>query len=248
MQKGEYLDHLANEVDAFVTACTGNLGVQVPTCPGWTIEDLAKHVWGVINFWPHVVLHNVQDPNDIPPLRPEPSKSDLLSAIRRDADQAIGLLRHTNWSAPIWNWSKNKTVSFVHRRLANEVSIHRWDAENAVGTPHEIPADLAQDGVDEFIDIFIGSGWMTYKKGKPFAGELIKIHQIQPNRDWTIKLDKRKVAVVGDAAEPDLTVRGRPSDLVLMFWRRGGTERIELEGDAKLLDRFLSYEEPPDDD
>lgn len=247
MHRSEYLEHFDRETDAFVAAAEGKLDRAVPSCPGWTVAKLANHVWGVINFWPHVVLHDVQDPSEIPPLRPKPSRDDLLPAIRRDKDQAIGLLRHTNLSAPMWNWSNNKTVSFVPRRLANEMSIHRWDVENAADAATPIPEDLARDGVDEFIDVFIGSGWPTFRKGKTFGGETIKIEQLAPHRDWTIQLKGRSALVAGDAEAPDLTVRGRASDLVLMFWRRGGRDRIELEGSEGLLDRFLSYEEPPDD-
>jgi uncharacterized protein (TIGR03083 family) len=181
-------------------------------------------------------------------LRPAPARSDLLASITRDKDRAIELLRHSDWTAPLWNWSHNKTVSFIPRRLANEMSIHRWDAENAGGGAAPIPVDLAHDGVDEFMDIFIGSDWTKFTKGKPFKGEVIKFEQTDGRRSWTIELVKRSARLGSGSGPPAVTVSGTASDLILMIWRRAGTGTVEIEGDRDLLDRFLSYEEPPDDD
>ena len=53
-----------------------------------------------------------------------------------------------------WTWSSDHSAGFVIRRLAQEIGVHRWDAELAAGIEHTIEATLASDGIDEFLHHF----------------------------------------------------------------------------------------------
>ena len=55
----DYRGHLAaveREVVALAeTFAAGPIDAHVPTCPDWTIADLADHVGGFTGFWSHVL-------------------------------------------------------------------------------------------------------------------------------------------------------------------------------------------------
>ena len=42
-----YLDAITEEADRLVDAADRGLGVAVPTCPGWRLNDLVRHVAGL---------------------------------------------------------------------------------------------------------------------------------------------------------------------------------------------------------
>ena len=43
----------------------------------------------------------------------------------------------------------------MQRRMAQEAAVHTWDAVGATGDREPIDADLAVDGIDEYIDLFM---------------------------------------------------------------------------------------------
>src|SRR4029450_10613853 len=68
---------------------------------------------------------------------------------------------------PAGTWyGPDQTVGFWIRRMAQETVIHRIDAELGTGQPiAPVPADLALDGIDELLKVFVGDGvaeWGSY--------------------------------------------------------------------------------------
>ena len=63
--------------------------------------------------------------------------------------------------SPAFTWyGPDQTVGFWIRRMAQETVIHRVDAELGAGVASiaPIPADLAHDGIDEFLVAFVEYG------------------------------------------------------------------------------------------
>jgi hypothetical protein len=53
MDTGEHIEHLERESTAFADALGRDgldLGARVPTCPEWTVRDLAEHVGGLYRW------------------------------------------------------------------------------------------------------------------------------------------------------------------------------------------------------
>ena len=63
----------------------------------------------------------------------------------------MGALAAADPTAPVWTWVPDQRAAFWFRRQAQEVAVHRWDAEGAAGTPNVIESTLAADGVDEWL-------------------------------------------------------------------------------------------------
>ncbi|HKD96214.1 MAG TPA: maleylpyruvate isomerase family mycothiol-dependent enzyme, partial [Micromonosporaceae bacterium] len=126
----------------------------VPSCPGWTVDDLAGHVT-------EVYLHKVECikqrkfPDAWPPERePAPLTTQLDTAWTRLIEQFA--THEANDPAATWH-DPDQTVGFWIRRMAQETVIHRIDAQLAAGVAVDaIPDDLALDDVDEVLHLFIG--------------------------------------------------------------------------------------------
>ena len=62
--------------------------------------------------------------------------------------------------ADTWWWDE-RTVGFWGRRMAHEAAIHRVDVEQAHADVTPIDQELALDGVDEVLRLFLAGDWRT---------------------------------------------------------------------------------------
>ena len=136
-------------------------------------------------------------------------------ATRRPQDHAF------TWYEP------DQSVAFWIRRMAQETVIHRVDAELGAGGPVTgIPADLAADGIDELLVVFVQYGTTNWPEEfaallKPAGDRLVSV--VTPQQSWKLRLTSRDVRVDGSAAgSPAAAVDGPAADVLLWLWNRGG--------------------------
>ncbi|HEX6683858.1 MAG TPA: maleylpyruvate isomerase N-terminal domain-containing protein [Candidatus Limnocylindrales bacterium] len=143
----------------------GDLTARVPSCPEWTVADLVSHV-------AHVYLHKVEMMRHHgwpDPWPPAPTGETEVEMLERGylALRAEFAARPATQEAVTWH-DEDQTVGFWVRRMAHETVIHRIDAELGAGVASEpVPGDLALDGIDELLQLFLA--WPSVKWGK-FAG------------------------------------------------------------------------------
>ncbi|HWL65691.1 MAG TPA: maleylpyruvate isomerase N-terminal domain-containing protein, partial [Actinomycetota bacterium] len=144
--------------------------------------------------------------------------------------------------APAWTWHGENDVAFWIRRMAQETAVHCWDAENAIGSPTEIDAELAADGIDEFVDKFIALDEIAYEG----PSGTVHLHCEDTEDRWTVSLDPGKVPTFGRGpADADAVVRAPAHNLLLWIWRRLGSSSVEVSGAPALADAFWYYAEGP---
>ena len=151
MQPADHIIALRRDSNRIVGAADGRLDCLVPSCPGWRIADLVWHVGIVQMFWRMVATGALTAPEAwSEPDRPD---SDCLEAwFREEADLSATTLAGLDPNAPAWTWGRRNTVAFIQRRMAQETTVHCWDAVNGIGGEERIERALAVDGVDEFLD------------------------------------------------------------------------------------------------
>ncbi|HEU4751059.1 MAG TPA: SCP2 sterol-binding domain-containing protein, partial [Acidimicrobiia bacterium] len=114
---------------------------------------------------------------------------------------------------------------------------HRWDAETAAGRVFDVEPDLAADSVDEFLEHSTPS---LNDDIQPLAGSL-HLHATDIEGEWLIGEDEEgQLKVERGHNKGDAALRATASNLLLMLYRRIGTERGEIMGDAGVVDRFLA--------
>jgi uncharacterized protein (TIGR03083 family) len=219
----DYLRHLRDELDAFGDCLDGDLTVPVEHCGEWTLYDLANHLGGG-NLWAAAGVTEQRGDH-----RPEPAPRDPADLRKWFADTADTLLTvlAADPAGPAWTFYPPHTVGFWRRRRCMETLIHRWDAENALGTPRPIDAALASDGVAEVFDTMaprqIDSG-----RARP-PEYALRLTATDTGGSWTY----------GPGA-PVATLSGPVVRLLLLLWGRLSEGEFTWEGDREAGQRILA--------
>ena len=157
MERSRLLQCLAADYMRLREVAGTGLKAQVPSCPGWTVSDLVRHV-GQVYLHKATVMHTGAWPDPWPPS--ETATEDPIALL----DRAYGALTHAfsrrgdTDRALTWH-DPDQTVKFWIRRMAQESVIHRVDAELAHDVDSApIPDDLAVDGIDEVLQVMVGFG------------------------------------------------------------------------------------------
>jgi uncharacterized protein (TIGR03083 family) len=227
MQRARFLECLANDFARLRSVAPLNLSAAVPSCPGWSVADLTRHV-GQVYLHKTVAMRDGSEPEPWPP--PELADEEPLALL----DRAYAALLHEfetrqpEDAAGSW-YKPDQTVGFWIRRMAQETVIHRIDAELGTGQPvATVPDDLATDGIDELLKVFLAysvAAWGSY---------FSEILSASPGRTYTIRTDSRAWQVRtapgtlrvddGAAQAADVTVSGPPTALLRWVWNREGAD------------------------
>lgn len=238
----DFLAHLRDDGARFSSiAQGGDPAAEVRSCPGWALRDLVAHLGSVHRFIHDRVAAGTEERLDLE--RPRVPDGDLGDWYDEGLAQLLDVLERTPPDAPAWNWSAHepKTAAFWPRRMAQETAVHRWDAEAAVGDVTPIDADLAADGVDEWIAVHIDSDVADPDQPEPPAGlGSLHLHCTDVPGEWWAAVDGRTVTVRREHAKGDVAARGRAEDLLLVCWRRLPTTAVEVVGDPAVLDAWLA--------
>src|SRR5690349_9400878 len=153
MESERLLSCLATDYARLRSVAAHDLNAAVPSCPGWTVTDLVRHV-GM------VYLHKVECMRQqaLPdPWPPDLSGEESIALLDRGYAALRAEFAERAPADPAATWfSDDQTVGFWIRRMAQETVIHRVDAELALGQPvAPIPDDLGLDGIDEILQIFV---------------------------------------------------------------------------------------------
>jgi uncharacterized protein (TIGR03083 family) len=229
-----YLDAIEKESAALLETASGNLDAYVPSCPEWTMSDLLDHLGEVQRRWNEMAARALTDPRDCQNHDP-PEGVDLIEWFGEGPRLLLGTLAEADLEQPMWSWSAVKKVGFVPRRMAQETAVHRWDAQNAVADPSDIDADLAADGIDELMYVWLPT--MAPLEEPP--GKSVHIHTTDAVGEWLAVLDEEPV-VTREHAKGDAALRGPASDVLLYLWGRTDASTLDVHGDLAVLEQFRS--------
>ncbi len=237
-----WLAALAGDGAAFRTAIgEADLTAPVPSCPGWTITDLAGHLGSVYGFVRrHVSRGTTSAPErgDRPQLGPDDEPRAWWDG---QFTQLVELLAKLPPELPAWNWApRARTADFWFRRMAHETSVHRWDAQFAAVAAEPIEARLAADGIAEVLDTWLPAGKATYPSGP--AG-VVALHASDVGHTWYARLRGDGGIALLDTSSlfesaghhERAAAEGTASDLLLALYGRVGFDVLQLTGDERLL-------------
>lgn len=204
----------------------------VAACPGWDVEALAGHVgrivrWGAANAaagGEQVRRRDLPEPPEGPA---------VLGWVAEGALEAGASLADLDDDRPAWTWAGPGTAAWWRRRLAHEVVVHRWDAEDACGDPTPIAAPLAVDGIDELLGVFL-----PRVADQPDDGATVHLHATDANGEWLVTFAGGAPTIAREHAKGDTAVRGPAADLLLASWGRVPVDRVEVFGRADLFARI----------
>ncbi|MGW5798544.1 maleylpyruvate isomerase family mycothiol-dependent enzyme [Streptomyces bacillaris] len=246
-----YCDEVLAQTDAFRATLKGaDLAATVPSCPDWTLRQLAVHVGGAHRWVGEIVRGRATE--DVPEEKvpgfegPAADGPEALDAwLAEGAAATVAALREAGPDTGVWSWAWERSTAFWARRMTHETVVHRADAALAARVPYTVDAEVAADTIDEWLRIV---SYVQEQGDDPEANELrggdrsLHLHATDvPGAEWLIELGEERFTWSHDHAKATVALRGSLTDLMLVFNRRLAptSDRVEVLGDAELLDFWL---------
>jgi uncharacterized protein (TIGR03083 family) len=222
-----YLPYLAQAAaDVVDVLQTGDLDAPVPGCAPWRLTDLAQHLGGIHRWACTAVVEG--RPGDETADAPA-DRAALVAWFRDGADALLTTLRSTDPDTPCWAFGpRPRTAAFWFRRQAHETAVHAGDAAASQGATRPYGAELALDGIDEVLGVFVP--------------RQVRLGRIPP-LPATVALAPHEAGrwILGDGTEAAATVSGPAEALLLLLWHRVPLDdaRLTVAGDRAAAEAVL---------
>lgn len=265
------LDQFFGEIDASAAtlaeiASAHDADLPVPTCPDWTLRQLATHV-GRVHRWAAEIVRTRSAEfiafDSVPDGTYPASPAERAAWLTGGADRVIAVIRAAG-SEPVWAFGAIAPATFWARRQAHETMMHRADAELTVGRDVVLGTGLAADGIDEWLGSVTDPRYRQRGDGSEAlpAGATLHLHATgiesaaslpddgpasapdgpTSTADWLIASTAAGLTVRRGPGEADVSVSGRADRLLLTLVRRlpADDPAISVSGDATLLTGWLA--------
>lgn len=245
MEIAEHITALGQEAKALAVAAEhGGLDANVPTCPGWDMRELVRHL-AMIHLWAagHVVAPRESsfgggDLGEFTEVWPElavfwPEDGELIPWYLDTNANLVQTLEAAPADVEAWTFLPAPTpLAMWARRQAHETAVHRFDAENAAGIASSFDPVFASDGIDELI-----TGFAPRKEEFPVDRErTMSVRATDTHDAWRVTLAPSGITTVRSEEPADVNVAGAASELYLMLWNRGKDSDISITGDKRVLE------------
>ncbi|MFI2468610.1 maleylpyruvate isomerase family mycothiol-dependent enzyme [Streptomyces globisporus] len=235
MQITEHIASLAEEGRLLAAAAEqAGPGASVPTCPGWQIRHLLRHT-GIVHRWAAAFItegHTAYHPDGG---EPDLDGAELLAWFREGHGHLVRSLEEAPVGLECWTFLPAPSpLAFWSRRQLNETTVHRVDAESALGGPlTPVSAPRAVDGIDELLTGFHARPRSRVRSEKP---RTLRVRAVDTAATWTVRISEDPPQTVRDAGEGgaetvDCELSGTAEGLYLALWNRLPLTAVTLRGD-----------------
>jgi len=229
-----------------------DLARPVPSCPDWTLRQLATHV-GRVQRWAAQIVSTRSAYaiafREVPGGRIPDDPAEHAGWLRAGADRLVTALGEAG-DAPVWAFGAQQPAGFWARRMTHETTVHAVDAQLTAapgnGRP-AIAADVAADGIDEWLTMQAGpsDGEPDLRAAGLADGESLHVHASdvpEGTGEWVVRHDPAGITVRHAHEKATLALRGGASDLLLTLLRRlpADGQAVQVHGDPDLLHRWLA--------
>jgi uncharacterized protein (TIGR03083 family) len=214
-----------------------DLDAVVPTCPEWTVRELARHT-GRVHRWAASYARGARP--DVMTADEEehawgamPEDAALVDWFRDGHAGLVDALATAPGDLACWSFLPAPSpLAFWARRQAHETTIHRVDAELAGAGHTAVPAEFAVDGLDELLLCFFSRPRNRLRFDDP---KTLAIVATDAGASWLVRIGPEGASAQrrdGGPPDADATVAGPASALYLGLWNRGPLAEAEAEADA----------------
>jgi uncharacterized protein (TIGR03083 family) len=217
----------------------------IPTCPGWTMRQLVRHVGRAHRWAAHVISTRADvslDPRTVPKGRPPDDVDGAREWLLACPEVLFDAVAHVGGpNVTVATFDGPRPAQWWIRRLLHESTVHRADGVLALGEHYELAPEVAADGIDE---------WLGRLSERPRRGELpiedgngIRLIADDADASWTILRRGDDLRLTRTATDPlaGVQLSGSAVDLLLALMRRRDVEDVagHVEGDSSLWKTFL---------
>jgi uncharacterized protein (TIGR03083 family) len=219
----------------------GPMDARVPHMRRWKLTDVVAHLGGVHRWAAEIVSTRSMS---VGRRRGRERGDALIAWFDEGVERLASVLAEADLDEPCPNFSPGSpnTIAFWARRQAHETTMHRWDAESAVGQITAIEPMFATDGIDELFDTF------TRTRGRQVLAGPIVFACADTGATWTmfpaekrgrIDFERDTVKRVGASVA---TVSGSAENLLLALWHRRTIAEADLTltGPTAVAEAFIA--------
>lgn len=232
---------IADETRRFADVlASADPAAPVPTCPDWTVADLAWHLTEVHAFWAEILRSEAVTDEEqevaegAVPARPGDAAA-TMALLATETDVLVAELERRLDDQAAWSWfGSDQTVGFTRRMQVHEAVMHRIDAELAAGVEVTgIDGEVAEAGIRHAIQVMFA--WWGSLPGFTFTPDVGVVALnlsdpgvtllVQPGR-WRgvgqsgTSYDEPGVVLV-EQGDPVATVTGSAEQVDRWLWGRG---------------------------
>jgi uncharacterized protein (TIGR03083 family) len=250
MEFERHCDLIVEQAELLADHLTGqDLRTPVPSCPGWNVGQLVRHVGGAHREATAIAQTGVAPPDDefrdpthwyTGPCT-DADVRELREWVTAGARELAKVLVEAGPDMPIQMPLENPTTRFTARRMTYETAMHRADAALALNLPYLLETQIAADAIDEWMELgalpfhFEVHPWMRELLG---PGRTLKFEASDWKAAWLVDLTGDVIAWRHSDEPAAVTVRGPVTELLLHIYKRR-TGSVEVTGDNDLLDYYL---------
>jgi uncharacterized protein (TIGR03083 family) len=237
LEQNEFFGELIRDADP---------STPVPTCPGWTIKQLFRHV-GRGHRWAAQIVRDREetylDPRAVRDGKPPTDPDGAIEWLHGSARALVDAVTDAGEDTPVWTFLGPRPAAWWVRRRLHEATVHRADAAVALGVPYDLAAPLAADAISEWLDRLTAE----QRDGRPApldAGVTLHLHatdDLGPAGEWVIRADEHGISWDHGHGKGITAVRGRAVDVLLALVRRrsAADAAVQILGDQKVWTNWL---------
>lgn len=244
----DYLSIISDESSRIMDAYDLDRRAAIPWSDRWTVATVARHVAGTH----HVVADIIRGRPDadfglFAGLQTPPKDSpEFVDWSRSGTASLLEQLSGAPADEECWSWFEpGRRVGWWARRMAHEAVVHRSDTDAAQGRELSVAADVAADGIDEYLDVFVAASRAT--NDAP-AGPTISFECSDRGDRWWLDLSVRGERVLSrEPRDASAGITGAAEQLLFFVWGRlskTGATGVEVSGDVRGLDRWSELVPP----
>jgi uncharacterized protein (TIGR03083 family) len=217
----------------------------IPTCPGWTMRQLMRHV-GRAHRWAAEIIRTKADvsldPRSVSDGRPPDDAEGARAWLLAGPEVLCDAMTHAGGpDVIVATFDGPRPAQWWARRLLHESTVHRADAVIAVAQNYELAPELAADGIDEWLGRLVERPRRHDHPIEP--GEAVSVIPNDVDALWTIMRRGDALELSRDTGDPPVGVRivGSATDLFLALMRRRTVEAAgcRVVGDRAVWMTFL---------
>jgi uncharacterized protein (TIGR03083 family) len=244
----DYVSIISDESSRIVSAYELDRRAAVPWSDRWTTATVARHVAAT-----HYVVANVirQRPDAdfglFADLKTPPKDSpEFVDWFRSGTASLVDQLMRVPADDECWSWFQHgRRVGWWARRMALEAVVHRSDTDVAQGKKISVASEVAADGIDEYLDVFVAS---SRTANDAPAGPTINFECSDRSDRWWLDLSGRGERVVSrEKRDASVRIYGTAEQLLLVVWGRVSAfdaAGVTMSGDVGKLDRWSELVPP----
>jgi uncharacterized protein (TIGR03083 family) len=206
---------------------SGDPSTPIPTCPGWSLTQLLRHVGRGDRWAAQIIADRVDgylDPRTVESGKAPADPDEAIAWLHGGAQRLIDAVEQAGMETPVWTFLGSRPAYWWVRRRLHEATVHRADAALALGLDYPITPELAADAIGEWLERVAAQAGGDDAPLPLENGQTVHLHATDPGLgaagEWTVRAEGNRISWSHGHDKGAVALRGSAVDLLLAVVRR----------------------------